>query len=170
MLIRRLRESDDRSEFDCGSKALNDRVRKYAAQNQEKHASVTFVALDEDGVRVVGFVTVCAGSLRAASLPKHEARGLSRHPQPTMVLARVGVDKQHRGQGIASSLLVRAYEQSLLQAEATGCIGIEVESKSGAESFYENQGFVRLTLADGGERTRLFLPISAVQDALEDGD
>ena len=127
---------------------------------------MTFVALeDEASTWVIGFVTVCGGTLHKGSLPNALSRGFSAQPQPTMVVARLGTDLSRQGQGIGSSLLVRALRQAIAQAGASGCIGVEVEPKAGKESFYEDRGFIRLTTVDEDAPTRMFLPISAIEDA-----
>ena len=168
MQIRQLRDSDDRSQFDCGSTALNAHIREFAGQNQRRRASVTFVALEGDAnTKVVGFVTVCGGTILRGVLPADLSRGFSQQPQPTLVVARLGVDVTHQGQGIGSGLLVRALRQEIAQAGASGCIGVEVEPKEGKERFYEGRGFMRLETADQDAPVRMFLPISAIWDAFQ---
>lgn len=166
MEIRQLQRDDDRSQFDCGTEALNSFLRDFAAQNQTKRASVTFVAVEPEESAICGFVTVCAGSLLSAGLPSRLRRGLSRQPQPVLVIARLGVDTEFQHQGIGSRLLVRAYLQGLAQATASGCVGILVDAKTGSRTFYGDQGFIKLELFAPSETVPLFLPISAVEDAL----
>lgn len=169
MEIRQLQRDDDRSQFDCGTEVLNSFLREYAVQNQTKRASVTFVAVEPEESVIRGYVTVCAGSLLSAELPSRLSRGLSRQPQPVLLVARLGVDARFRRQGIGSRLLVRAYLQGLAQAQASGCVGILVDAKTDSRTFYEDQGFVRLERSSPGETVPFFLPISAVEDALSAG-
>jgi len=166
MEIRRLLKSDKRNQFDCGSEELNRFLREFALQNQEKRASVTFVAVEAGESVVCGYVTVCAGSLSSQVLPGRLGRGLSCQPQPVLQVARLGVDQTAQDQGIGASLLVRAYRQALAQTEASGCIGVVVDAKPEAENFYRKQGFVPLELVESlGVMSSMFLPVSMIEDA-----
>ena len=75
-----------------------------------------------------------------ADRPERLRRGAGRTPQPIALLARLGVDRRHEGQGLGAALLLDGStrvaslrEASLSQAslsEALGCRGLLVHAES----------------------------------------
>jgi hypothetical protein len=65
VIIRRLEESDETHNFDCGDARLNNYVKKHAWINQEKSSiGVTYVAVDEAAPRtVLGYFTIVMSSV-----------------------------------------------------------------------------------------------------------
>jgi hypothetical protein len=59
--IEPLSHAHDRESFDCGEQELNEFLRKYALQNQEKGIARTFVAVKPNRKRVDGYYTLSAG-------------------------------------------------------------------------------------------------------------
>src|SRR5207237_9012569 len=93
-----LEAGHDLSAFDCGVPALNNYLKKLALQNQRGQAARTYVALREDCV--VGYYTLAAASARREETPARVAKGLAAHPVPVILLARLAVDDQEKGQGL----------------------------------------------------------------------
>lgn len=85
----------DRTAFDCGEPSLNDYLRLYSGQHTRQGFSRTFVAVESDTARVIGYYSLAAGSVSVSLLPQH--RKLPRHPVPVAVLARLAVDRQRQG-------------------------------------------------------------------------
>jgi hypothetical protein len=90
MRIELLNAQHRRDDFDCSEVALNDFLRQQAGQQQRKGVGKTYVALAEDGVSVVGFVTVSAGQVAAEQLPP--TLNLPRYPVPILRIGRLAVD------------------------------------------------------------------------------
>ena len=63
-----LTKDHDRNSFDCGVSALNDYLKKYALQNQKKHAARTYVATR--GNRIVGYYSLAYGSVSLEEAPQ----------------------------------------------------------------------------------------------------
>ena len=60
----------DLGSFDCGSRALNDYLQKFARQNHDRNISKTFVAVEKGGHRkVLGFYTLIASEIDVQSIP-----------------------------------------------------------------------------------------------------
>ena len=90
----------DRNAFDCGVAPLNDYLKKYALQNQKKHAARTYVATR--GSRIVGYYSLAYGSVSLEEAPHSVKSGLPRHPIPVILLARLAVDSTEQGRGFRS--------------------------------------------------------------------
>lgn len=132
--------SHDLSAFDCGAPALNDYLRKYAFQNQQSHSARTYVATR--GERVVGYYTLAAGSVRREETTARVAKGMSRHPVPVILLARLAVDRTEQGKGLGAALLKDALSRAAQAADVIGCRAVLVHAKDeAAKAFYQRFGF-----------------------------
>lgn len=130
----------DRSAFDCGVPALNDYLKKYALQNQTKHAARTYVATR--GNRIVGYYSLAYGSVSLEEAPQNVKSGLPRHPIPVILLARLAVDSTEQGHGLGAALLKDALLRTIQAAEIAGLRAMLVHAKDdAAKSFYEKFGF-----------------------------
>lgn len=165
--VRPLRPEDDRSDFRSGDPDLDTFLRRYAGQNQFRHHTGTTYVAEEEG-RIVGFATVAASHLEIEDLPASKRRRLPEYPLPVLRLARLATDERERGRGIARELLRAVFVIAHRMAEEVGCIGVVVDAKPGAVSFYEELGFLRLEISKGGfagpggGSTPLFLELSAI--------
>lgn len=167
--IRRLLPDDDRSCFRSGNIELDRFFQKYAGQNQFRHhLGTTYVAV-EDGV-LVGFATVAPSEITASDLPASQRRHLPRYPLPVLRLARLATDERARGRGIGSALLQAVFRLAKQLAVEYGCIGVVVDAKPDAMTFYERLGFIQVEARAGelGERpapTPMFLELAAIADS-----
>ena len=164
--VRPLRREDDRSKFRSGDASLDVFFAQYAGQHQFKaHASVTYVVEREN--RIAGYATVTAACIDIVDLPADD-RLRYPYPAPVLSLARLATDEQDRGQGIGRTLLAHVFVLAAKMADELGCIGVVVDSKAGALSFYEKYGFkprpVVTEVADAP--TPLFLKIATIKKAL----
>jgi GNAT superfamily N-acetyltransferase len=142
--IRPLARDDDRSGFSCGVAELDRFFAHYAGQNQFKlHLAVTYVAVVQ--ARIVGFATVAPSSIERSSVPSPRLRKrLPTYPLPVLRLARLGVDTRARGLGIGTSLLRHVLRLAMDQRDRLGCVGVVVDAKPDAVSFYEALGFLEI--------------------------
>ncbi len=162
--IRVLGEEDDRRPFSCGDEALDLFFHRYAGQNQfRQHVGVTYVAV-EDG-RILGFVTVSAATVDADDLP--DGRRMPPYPLPALRIARLAVDREHHGRGLGRSLLRHAIELAETVRDQVGCVGVLVDAKGTAVSYYDRLGFEAVEALEGHatilpRTTMMFLPLGAV--------
>ncbi len=162
--IRALLPDDDRRDFRSGDEALDLFFHRYAGQNQFRHhVGVSYVAIEAD--RIVGFVTVSAGSLDAEDLPS--GRKMPPYPLPFLRVARLAVDSRTRGGGVGGLLLRFAIELAERMRDEYGCVGVLVDAKEGAVEFYRRYGFIPVEAVEGAsgqrpEPTMMFLPLGAV--------
>jgi predicted N-acetyltransferase YhbS len=138
--IEKLRADHQTDTFDCGTKALNRYLTRFAWQNQRADSSQTYLALI--GEQVVGYYTLTVGEVRYAVAPERLAKGLPRYPVPVMILARLAVERSFQGQRLGQGLLLDALRRTLQAAEVAGIRAVLVHAKDdSARAFYENFGF-----------------------------
>jgi GNAT superfamily N-acetyltransferase len=164
--IRRLAPDDDRPAFRSGNIDLDRFFQRFAGQNQFRHhIGSTYVAVEDGGV--LGFATVAASELVVADLPAGKRKRLPHYPLPVLRLARLAVDERAQGRGIGSALLRAVFTLAHRMASDFGCIGVVVDAKPDAISFYERLGFVPLEahagqLGDRPEPLPMFLELGAI--------
>lgn len=166
--IRRLSPDDDRSAFRSGNVELDRFFLRFAGQNQFRHhIGTTYVAAE--GPRILGYLTVAAAEVEIAGLPASRRKGLPAYPLPALRIARLAVDAQAQGRGIGAELLKEALLLARRTAETVGCIGVVVDAKEDAVSFYERYGFEAVATVSGalGDRpqpTAMFLPLGLIPE------
>ena len=169
--LRQLRQDDDRTGFSCGQPDLDRFFQRYAGQNQFKHhVGVTWVAVDDGGDedRIVGFATVSASQIEAADLPPGQRRRLPRYPLPVLRLARLAVDESAQELRVGLRLLRAVFVLARQMAGEVGYVGVVVDAKADAVSFYQRFGFeavndvVEGELGDRPRPTPMFLPMRLI--------
>jgi GNAT superfamily N-acetyltransferase len=169
--VRRLEPGDDRSSFRSGNINLDRFFQRYAGQNQFRHhIGTTYVAVQ--GAQIVGFVTVSSGEMVVEKLSKRRRRRLPAYPLPILRLARLAVDDRFQGHGIGRLLLRATLELALEMRDRVGCIGVVVDAKPDAVTFYSSLGFKPIELISGalGDRPEpiaMFLPIGQIAAAVD---
>lgn len=164
-VIERLTRNHERDTFDCGEPALNEYLRQYARQNQDRGLGRTYVAVPDGALRVIGYYTLASGSLEFADVPEPLRRGLPRYPIPVAHLGRLATCHSVRGQGLGEILLFDAMKRTLRVAEEIGMVAVEVWAKTErARTFYEKYGFESLI----DDRLHLYLPLATARQAVEE--
>ena len=165
--IRRREPGDDRAGFRSGNIDLDRFFLRYAGQNQFRHhIGTTYIATGDDGA-ILGFATVAASELVTARLAESKRKRLPAYPLPVLRLARLAVDERAQGQGIASALLRAVFALARSMANEMGCLGVLVDAKPEAVSFYEKLGFIALEMEAGalGDRPQplpMFIELGAI--------
>ncbi len=150
-----------REAFSCGKPPLDDFLRARVTQYEKRRLGKTFVAVPPDHPEVLGYYTLAAGSVAFEKLPGQASRKLPKHPVPTVLLARLAVDKNSQGSKLGAGLLMDALERSLALSAALGVFAIEVDAIDvGAAAFYRKYGFTPLQ----DDPHHLYLPIASVED------
>jgi len=160
-LIRPLDAVTDTASFQCGSKPLDDYIRRYASQDVRKNVSRVFIATPENDLKkLAGFFTLSAGSVSCSSLPVSISKKLPDYPVPVALIGRLAVDNESQGQGLGSILLADACKKVSQASAVLAVVGIIVDAKDEkAISFYQYFGFISLP----GQADRLLLPASVYQ-------
>lgn len=164
---------DGRSDFECGSEALDRFFRSYAGQDQKRGVSRTWVLRrqpqEPELPRVLGFYTLALGILEKNLLPEDLSKGLPHYPLPVVIIGRLARHVRVRGQGCGERLLLDAHERVLAINEHVGCFAIIVDAKDPAASeFYQDFGYAPLPSSPGEPMLwpqRMLQPLKRIRDA-----
>jgi GNAT superfamily N-acetyltransferase len=125
--------------FRCRSAEQNTWLVEVAKQAHGTGTTRVFVVTEVDQPRVAAYYAWYMASVAIADLPERLRRGAGRYPQPMALLARLGVDERHEGQGLGAALLLDAITRVASLSEAIGCRGLLVHAESvQARGFYEH--------------------------------
>lgn len=163
-LLEAISRSHERSQFDCGSRDLDEFLQQHARQNEERGISRTFVAVLPGKRRVLGYFTIRAGELRIRDITPEHAKRLPKYPVPSLHLARLAVDRSAQGKGLGEYLLMMVLERAVRASAEVGVYAVEVRAGTDvAKRFYERYGFVEL----GDDPLHLYLTIATAHRAFE---
>jgi GNAT superfamily N-acetyltransferase len=165
--IRRLEESDEVENFDCGDEPLNNYLKRHAWTNQEKVSiGVTYVAFDDAApYTVLGYFTLATSSVARDRLPKKYVRGLPPYDLPLILLARLAVDRRFTGRGLGHALLSEALKITLRVADEVGCRCIVTDAYPDKVGWYARYGFVPLEGALATSPQKMFLDVRTIRRA-----
>lgn len=138
---------------------MNDWLRNIANQHQKKNLSRTYVAVFPDAPEtIVGYYALAAFLVETAEMPVKRLPG----KVSAVLLARLAVDKNHKGRGLGAFLLMHALDTVLKTSEAVGVQCVVVEAiDDNAAAFYRKYGFEPFTATP----RRLFLPTETIRQA-----
>jgi predicted GNAT family N-acyltransferase len=162
--IEPLARKHDRENFDCGVSALNDYLRRQAAQDVRRSIGRVYVAHEISSIKVLGYYTLSAASFSKKNLPEKEEKRLPHYPVPAALLGRLAVDRKYQGKKVGKYLLFDAFHRVLQATETLAAYAIIVDAKGNkARSFYEHYGFLRFP----DTPYRLFIPLETLRLAFE---
>lgn len=108
--------------------------------------------------RIVGYYTLAACHLQLADIDEELKRKLPRYPTvPAVLLGRLAVDLQARGQGIGGVLIADAAARALRSEIAAHMMVVHAKSEVAA-AFYRHHGF----RTDPQEPLRLYAPLASL--------
>ena len=127
-------------DFDCGSAAQTRWLRRHALQAHRTDAARVYVVTRASDPRVAGYYALAAGAADREDAPGRVARGMSRHPVPVVLLARLGVDLREQGKGLGRALLVDALVRVAAAADLIAARALLIHCESAAaRAFYLRQ-------------------------------
>jgi GNAT superfamily N-acetyltransferase len=139
--VEALASDHDVSEFDCGSDAQTDWLRRYALQAQKSDTARVYVVPLEGTRTVVGYYAIAAGSVAHADASARITKGVGRYPIPVIILTRLGVDQSEQGRGLGSALVRDALFQTAAIAERAGVRALLIHAETPqAAGFYARLG------------------------------
>lgn len=124
-------------EFDCGSTAQTEWLRKHALQAHQAGTSRVFVVCRTDTRRVVGYHALAAGSVEREATPEPVRRGTGQHPIPVILLTRLGVDLAEQGHRLGKALVKDALQRAAAAGHEIGVRAVLIHAESdAARDFY----------------------------------
>jgi len=127
----------DLSGFDCRSQEQTDWLRHHARQSVATGTTRVFVVTEVASPVAVAYYGWCMAQMTIDAAPARLRKGAGRYPQPVALLARLGVDAGHEGQGLGAALLQDVIARILELSEDIGCCGLLVHAESlEAAAFY----------------------------------
>lgn len=119
---------------------MNVWLARYARQAAGGSAR-TYVVVDSEQARVVGYHALTAGELKHVDATPRVVKGMPRYPIPVVLLARLAVDQTVTGRGIGAWLLRDALIRTLAAAETIGVRALLVHAiDDQAKAFYLHHG------------------------------
>jgi GNAT superfamily N-acetyltransferase len=157
-----LRAEHDLSRFDCGKSELDRWLIDHALASQKADLARTYLVMDSDSV--AAYVSLTTGSIRRDAAPERYARGMPRYPIPTILIARLAVDRRYQQQKLGSRLLAEALRLAVAASDKAAARLVVVDAiDDQAATFYRRWGFI-----DVPENPhRLFHKISDIRKSLK---
>ncbi len=161
--IESINKSHRRGHFDCGEEPINQYLKKYARQNDERNIAKTFVAINNDN-HILGFYCLSAANIEFSELPPGTGKNLPHYPVPVARIGQLGIDKSVQRTGLGGKLLIDALYRIFSASKEIAVRAVIVDAiNDNARRFYLHFGFISLP---NRERT-LFLPIETILQLFE---
>lgn len=129
-------ETDD---FDCGSEAQTNWLRRHGFQAQQTGTSRVFVVTPVGSNTVVAYYALAAGAVEPEYASLWLRKGVGRHPIPVVILTRLGVDLSTQGIGLGSAIVKDAFARANRAADEIGVRALLIHAESEAvRAFYDH--------------------------------
>lgn len=127
----------DVDSFRCRSSEQTAWLQRYGRQSASMGTTRVFVVTETDRDQVVAYYGWCMAQVAPERASARLRHGAGRYPQPVALLARLGVDTDHEGQGLGAGLLQDVFARILELSADIGCRGLLVHAESvQARDFY----------------------------------
>lgn len=127
--------------FDCGRPSLNVWLIEHARAAAAAGSARTYVIVDSDKGRVVGYHALTAASVERGAATARAVKGMPHYRIPVVLLARLAVDTSASGRGLGAWLLRDAMTRTLAAAETIGVRALLVHAlDKSARGFYARHG------------------------------
>jgi predicted N-acetyltransferase YhbS len=135
-----LRGKHELGDFCCEDHALDSWLHRHARHAEAAGSARTFVTTCEG--QVVGYYALAVGQVEAARATERLVKGQPQgRPVPVLLLARLAVDRTHKGRGVGWSLLQDALLRCATVAESVGVRAVVAHSTEDSNGFYDRFGF-----------------------------
>lgn len=165
LTIEKLNKNHSKSDFDCDNELLNNYIRMQAKQDVNRDLSACYVLTDINDKKVLGYYTLSGNSIDRNEFPTELVQKMppSYINLPTILLGRLAVDKNAKGKGFGSILLMDALKRCVDISNSLGVLAVIVDPIDEiAISFYEKYGFILIP-----SNNKMFIPIKTIQPFIE---
>lgn len=152
------------SGFTCGVPELDVWLEEHAASAARARIAQTFVWVEGDDLRVVGYYTLSAHAVPRGEAPSRIGRGVP-DPVPAALLGKLALDLSLRGQGLGDILLADALARLIDASElgpAIRAIVVDAATDDG-RALYARFGFVPVA----GREDRMIIRAETVAKAIQ---
>lgn len=123
--------------FSCASVEQTDWLKRHARQSMATGTAKVFVVTPAHDHDVVAYYAWTMAQIAVADAPTRLRKGAGNYPQPVALLARLGVHRDHGGQGLGAALLRDVIQRVGVISDDIGCRGLLVHCESEqARGFY----------------------------------
>ncbi|MGH2858033.1 MAG: GNAT family N-acetyltransferase [Solirubrobacteraceae bacterium] len=137
----RLSAEHDLEAFNCGQAALDTWLRRAARHADAANTGRTFVWVGPGSSTVMAYFTLTAHLVRRVDLSVRVGRG-SPDVIPTILLARLALDRSLHGRGLGGQLLLDALERAVGASARAAARLVAVDAiNEQAAAFYLHYGF-----------------------------
>jgi GNAT superfamily N-acetyltransferase len=127
--------------FDCRRASLNVWLTKHARQAAAAGSARTYVIVDSEQGRVVGYHALVAAGVEREAATARVIKGMPRYPVPVVLLARLAVDESVARRGLGAWLLRDAMTRTLAASQTIGVRTMLIHAiDSDARAFYVRHG------------------------------
>ena len=145
----------NRATFSSGAEPLDRYFQQQVTQDIRRRVTACFVALTSDQ-RIAGYYTLASASVPLTDLPASLGKKLPRYPLvPAVLMGRLAVDQDFKGQGLGGALLADALRRAALSEIAAYVLIVDAKDERAA-AFYRHHGFIPLP----DSPLKLFLPLA----------
>ena len=110
--------------FMCRSTEQTEWLRRYSRQSGTSGSTRVFVVTEVGSPHMVAYYAWCMAQVHPEVAPARMRKGGGRYPQPVALLARLGVDTGHEGQGLAAGMLQDVFMRLVAIVDGIGCRGV----------------------------------------------
>ena len=129
-----------RDEFDSGEPALDEWLRRYAAQNRRRDTAATWVITTAEDV-VVAYASVAMTGIDRSAAPVRLTKGAP-DPVPALLLGRLAVDKRYTHLGVGTALATHVLATAVELNERAACRAVVVTAlNQTARTWWQRLGF-----------------------------
>lgn len=155
----------DRSGFCSGKSELDEWLIKYARQSESRFETRTFLAVETETMRVVGYYSSRVSLVKPNEADQSLLSSFShKYPLPAYLLAKLAVDEEFQSRGLGSLLLAHALRRAVEINANTGLQLVVVDAiDNDAAAFYLRYEFARFR----DSSSSLFLPMKTVLASFE---
>jgi GNAT superfamily N-acetyltransferase len=149
-----------RDDFWCGNEVLDNWLKQFAGQNEDRFRSRTFFAIDLESNQLLGYYTAVFTSLDGGV--QLEGLPVSNYKRPAYLIARLAVDQRFQNLGVGKFLLSDALTKAIQASDVAGLEMVLVDAKdNSAITFYGRFGFTRLD----AQSRRMYATIRLLQNS-----
>ena len=117
--------------FNCGDDDINYFLKNLAMYNQERKLSKTYAFYLKESKEIIAFFTLSASHLNTG-----DARIFGMDKVPIVLLGRLGVNNNHKGKNLGTTMIRIALEKSVEASKIIACRLLLVETTIDMKSYY----------------------------------